>query len=112
MGLVPANLVEGSIAAAGTVSTPVDLSGYMAAGFIATSAMTSANLSFQVATTLTGTYVDVRDAAGAVVSIGPVSGTFALSGTVMEVLRGYRFIRVKTSVAQTSGLSFVMPLKS
>lgn len=105
------NLLHGTINAAGTLSNTIDLSEYSVTGLVVNSTMTLGTLTFQVGWD-NGTLYDLKDSNGAAVSVGPVSGTFAVSAIALAPLIPYRYVVVKTSVAQASGLSFKMPVRA
>lgn len=112
-----ANLLTGTITATGTLTAEIDLMEYTLAGLIAATTMTNGTLSFQVSPTSDnstdgGAYVDVKGTDGSNVAYGPLSGTFALKGTDLEFLRPYRYVKIKTSVAQPTGLQFRLPVKA
>lgn len=104
--------IAASIAANETTSGAIDLRGYVILGLIATSAMISGNLAFQVSDALDGTYVDVEDSSGSAVSLGAFSGTFALKADDLAFLAPYRYLKIVSSVAQTNGVSFILPVKA
>ena len=107
------NLMHGTILAGGTITAPIDLSEYSLVGLIAETTMTLGTLTFRVSSTGEGgTFVDLKDDAGAAIEVGPVSGTFAVSTVALAPLIAYRYVQVKTSVAQASGLKFTMPVRA
>lgn len=106
------NIREGTIPANGTLSEVFDVAGYNMLGLLVSSSMTAGTLTAQVAATEDGTYYDLKDNAGANVQLATGSGTFAVSGVALEPLSPFRYIKIKSSVSQGSGLQMTMTLKA
>ena len=108
---------NGTINAGGTLSNEIDLGDASYAGLIMTSTPVNGTITFQVAAfsdnhpTLGSTvrYVDLYDDAGAIVSATLPSAKCAISSLIMAKVCGYRYVKIKTTPAQTNGLSFIMP---
>lgn len=103
---------RGTILPTATLSSELDLAGASAVGLIVTTSMTLGTLGFMVSDkpdAQSGVYRDLKGSDGANVAVGPVSGTFAVSGAVLAALKGYRYVRIKTSSAQASGLAVELP---
>lgn len=108
------NTLQGTINAGGTLTGEIDLQGYTHIGLMTATNMTAGTLSFEVANQSLasgGVYASLKDGSGVDVQI-PGSDVFALSGEVMKVLAPYRYVRIKTSSAQTSGLLLKLPVKA
>lgn len=102
-------LYRGTINAAGTLSAELDLAGASLYGLIYSGA-TNGTLSFQVSAlpdAAGGTYQDMLS-----VSVGPTGAAGAVSGITLEALRPYRYVKVKMSVAQTTGVLLLIPAKA
>lgn len=109
------NLLVGTILPNGTLTSEIDMREFSIQGAIATTSMTNGTLTFQVSPSSDadgGTYVDVKASDGTTVSLGPLSGTYALKGTDLEFLAPYHYVKIKTSVAQATGLQFKLPVKA
>lgn len=113
------NLLRGTILGGGTLSPEIDTMEFSLLGLIANTAMVACTLSFQVsansdndAAPNTSNYVDVKDNTGTVISFGPLSNTFALSGDQLAFLAPYRYIKIKSAVAQTNGVALLLPAKA
>lgn len=112
-------LFQGTILAGGTLSEEIDLGDASLAGLLFTSTPANGTLSFQVAAysdnhaSLSSTirYADLYDDAGATVAATLPSALCAISTLVTAKIAGYRYVKIKSSVAQTNGLSFVMPAR-
>lgn len=110
-------IVYGTILAGGTLSQEIDLGEWTLAGLIAETSMVNGTLTFQVSSKPDaegGTYVDLRGDQNAVYNPagGAVSGTFALNtSAVMAALTAYRYVKIKSSIAQTNGVRFALPVK-
>ena len=86
------------IAASGTVSGAVDLGGYYAYLQIEIPTITSASLELQVSDSLGGTYQDFGQDALTTAGTGAYNATWNLGG--------WRYIKIKSSVAQTNAVTF------
>lgn len=106
------NAFHGTINAAGTLTNEIDVGEYAVLGLVATTTMTPGTLTFQVATASGGTYYELKDSSGTAISIGPVSGVFAIESGILTKLAPYRYVKIKTSIAQPSGLEFTLPAKA
>jgi hypothetical protein len=99
-------VIDGTINYNGTLSQEIPLSDCEMIGMHVPSGWTNGTLSFQVSSSSDnsaagGAYVDLLGSDGAVISVGPVSGGFAISGTVLEPLKPYHYVKVKSSIAQS-----------
>lgn len=104
-------LFRGTILAGGTLSNVIDISDAVLAGLIIETSAVNGTLTFQTAPTADGTYQTIKDKEGADEAVTLASGTSAISGVHLNFLMPFRFIRIKSSVAQTNGLSFVLPAR-
>lgn len=86
------------IAASGTVSSAADLGEHFAYLQVIIPTITSAQLELQVSEDLNGTYQDLGQNALTNKGTGAYSDTWLLSG--------WRFVKIKSSVAQTSAVVF------
>lgn len=97
------HIVNGTIVTNGTLSNEIPLLDCEMIGLHVDTGWVNGTISFQVAQKSDadgGTYVDLLGSDGASVSIGPVSGGFAISGTVLDPLKPYHYVKVKSSIAQ------------
>lgn len=108
------NVLTGTIPINGTLTHEIDLMGFTTIGLWYTGA-TNGTLSFQVAEKPDiqgGTFVDLLAANGAAVTFGPSGAAGAVSGLVMEALAPYRYVKIKTSIAQATAVTFKLPVKA
>lgn len=108
------NVYRGTIPANGTLSQEFDLYGIREIGAIY-SGTTNGTLSFQVAADRDadgGTYVDLLASNGTPVTFGPTGTSGAISGTVLEALRPYRFVKIKMGNTQAGVVTFQLPTKA
>lgn len=104
----------GTILPTGTLSGQIDTSGLSILGLIVRN-VTSGTLSAMVSDkpdSAGGVYVDLQDSVGVPVAISSGSGAFAVSTLALEPLAAYRYVRIKLSVAQTTGAELIMPMKA
>lgn len=115
------NQVNAAFTNNGTLTNEIDLVGYSIVGLIVTGSMTNGTLGFMVSDLpdvpnrpggQAGVYRDLKNADGSNVTIGAVSGQFAVSGEALKPLAPYRYVRIKSSVAQPSTVTLVLPLKT
>jgi len=92
------------------LSAEVDLAGYGLIGLIIPT-IDSGNVTFEVSATTGGTFVTLKDAVSATLTITAVTGNFAVSADELAALSAYRYVKVKTSVAQTANRTFTFVLK-
>lgn len=107
-------VLNGTILPGGTLSSEIDTGEYGVLGLIAATSFTNGTITFQVShlpDANGGTYVDVKNTDGDNKSFGPVSGTFALTGDDLSCIAAYRYVKIKSSIAQASGVSFILPVK-
>lgn len=71
----------------------------------------SGSITFMVSDTKTSTYYTLNDKDGTAITITAGTGGFAVSTDDLTPLAAYRFIKVKTSVAQTADREFTFILK-
>jgi len=100
------------IAIDGTTSSAVDLEDCEILGLIIP-ALDATNLTFQVCDTFGGTFVGLKVLAGtSALTITATGGNFAVVSNDLEGLRGYRYVQIIASAAQTGGArTFVWLLK-
>ena len=93
-----------------TTSNAIDIGGYVLVGFTLPATMTSTALSWQVSTSLAGTYVGVYDSAGNAVSNVIAGGRFyAVASTTSH---GMQFIRAVTGGAEAAQRVITLHLKA
>ena len=112
------NMFHGTIIAGGTLTTEIDLADYSAFGLMSDTNLVNGTMSFQTSpysdsetdADKTPLYRDVLDETGSVATIGPVSGAIAIKAEdVVQILAGYRYVKIKMSIAQTNGVEFFIP---
>lgn len=103
-------ILPGTINAGGTLSNVIDKSDWDLAGLVVSTTMSLGTITL-FAGHDNGTLYAVKNASGADVTIGPVSGTFAVSGVVLEPLRPYRYVAIGVN-AQTNGLRVILPVRA
>lgn len=107
------NQFNGTIVTGGTISNTIDLGDASnVAGMIFPGSVVYGSLTFQVSHLIGGPFVTVMDTDGTDFDLGPRSGGFAISSDDMSFLMPFRYLRVKTSVAQTNGLVFYVTTRS
>lgn len=107
-----ANAFSGTILPGGTVAEAIDLEGYESIGLVITTPMTTGSIVFEIATSQGGPWIPLIDDTGNQVATSSLTGVFALSGEgVIRRLAPYRYVRLRTSTAQTSGLAFSVVVK-
>jgi hypothetical protein len=97
------SIIDGTINTNGTLSQEIPISDHEMIGVHVSSGWVNGTITFQVSHLPDadgGTYVDLLGSDGSAVSVGPVSGGFAISGTVLEPLKPYHYVKVKSSIAQ------------
>lgn len=108
-------VMRGTILATGTLSTEFDLGGMDVVGLKIDGSPTNGTLSFQVSSIGDdGTNVTYRDlySAGAVLGFNiPSATSFALGSVEMAPLLAFRYLKVKTSVAQATGMGLIFIAK-
>ena len=107
------NMFTGTIPANGTLSQEFDLGSYSQFGLLYSGA-TNGTMSFQVAEKRDadgGTYRDLNLAAGTPVIAGPSGTSGAVSSVVLQALAGFRFVKVKMSIAQSGIVTLNIPAK-
>jgi hypothetical protein len=109
---------QGTILAGGTLSPEIDIGDASVITMMLTTVPTNGTLTFQVAARSDNDsqfgsgaagggqirYVDLYDDAGALVSVTAPSSRYAVSAVKMAPLIGFRFIKIKSTPAQTNGL--------
>ena len=104
------HLFQGTILAGGTLTGEIDLGDVSLVGLMATTVPTNGTLNFQVSAfsddngQARGYYVDLYDDAGAAIAVTAPSARFGVSALVMAKLAGFRYVKIKSSPAQTNGL--------
>lgn len=116
MGQTPSfNQVQGTILAGGTLTaSPLYVEGYAVQGLIANTSSINGTLNFLVNDTddaNSGNWKQVYGSNGSAVAVTLNSGKTAVSSDALTVLRGYKYIHVK-STAQTNGLALTLTLKA
>ena len=106
-------IIDGTIHYNGTLSQEIPLSDHEMIGLHVPSGWVNGTLSFQVSNTsddssVGGAYVDLLGSDGAAISAGPVSDGFAISGIVLEPLKPYHYVKVKSSIAQTGAVIHII----
>jgi hypothetical protein len=96
---------DGTINYNGTLSEEIALFDCEMIGLHVTSGWVNGTITFQVSNTSDqdtegGHYVDLLGSDGAAVSVGPVESGFAISATVLEPLKPYHYVKVKSSIEQ------------
>lgn len=107
-------LYAGTIPANGTLSQEIDIAGGNIYGLIYSGA-TNGTLSFQVSHAPDangGVYVDVNASNGAAVTYGATGASGAITGTVLEAIRPYRYVKIKMSIAQAGVVQLYLPAKA
>ena len=92
------------------LSDAISVRGHAITGLIIPT-IDSANLTFQVCDTRTGTYSTLKDKDGSTITITAGTGGFAVSTDDLTPLAAYRFIKIATSAAQTADREFLFILK-
>lgn len=112
------NLFHGTIIAGGTLTAEIDLSDYSAFGVMSDANLVNGTMSFQASpysdnetdADKTPLYRDILDETGAAETIGPVEGAIAIKAErIVQILAGYRYVKIKMSIAQTNGVAFTIP---
>ncbi|MDD5001483.1 MAG: hypothetical protein PHO55_10940 [Thiomonas arsenitoxydans] len=107
-------VLNGTILPGGTLSSEIDTGEYGVLGLIAATSFTNGTITFRVSNLSDaegGAYVSLKNTDGDDKSFGPVSGTFALTGDDLSCLAPYRYVRIESSIAQSAGVSFILPVK-
>lgn len=115
---VRAGLIPGTITAGGTLTSELDLGGWSTAGLISDGSALTGTLTFQVSaysdndTRFSSNYVELRNGDGTALSI-TIAANRAISGDeIIQALASYRYVKIKTSAAQTNGAKFYLPVKA
>jgi hypothetical protein len=111
------HLFQGTILAGGTLTSEIDLSDASIHGLIVVG-MAAGTLSFQVSpfsetdpnNSSHAVYVDLRDDDGTLVSAGGTGNTTVDMQTMAKV-SVYRYLKIKSDVAQTNGVKFYLPAR-
>lgn len=95
------------------LSTVADLEGLALMGLLVPVTNGTPTLTFQVCDTEGGTFVDLLDKDGSTsaVEISGGAAAFGVSSDDLAALAGYRFVKVKGSVAQVADRTFTWILK-
>lgn len=106
------HFIQTTIAASGTLSSEIDFDNFEPSGLIYSGA-TNGTITFQVSHKRdadSGTYQDLKVAAGTSVLGSTSSGTSgAIDASILNALRGYRFVKVKMSIAQAGAVTLYFP---
>jgi len=89
------------IAKDGQTSGAVDLEDAEILGLILPT-LDSANITFTVSSTLAGTYVALKAKGAGALTLTATTGGFAITSDDLVGLKGYRFVKVVASAAQTT----------
>ena len=112
------NMFHGTIIAGGTLTNEIDLADYSAFGLMSDTNLVNGTVTFQASPYSDGEtdadktplYRDILDENGSVAAIGPVSGAIAIQADqIVQILAGYRYVKIKMSIAQTNGVAFFIP---
>lgn len=111
-------LLQGTIAAGGTLTNEIDMGGWSSMGLIADGSALTGTLTFQASafsdndSVYAENYVDIRNGDGSALSI-TIAANRAISGDeIIQALQPYRYVKIKTSAAQTNGALFYIPVKA
>ena len=113
IGLLNVFRVKATIPSGQSVSSVVDLEDCEVLGLFVPALNNTPSITFQVADDEDSTPVDLLNKDGSTASItisGGASG-FAVSSEDLKPLLGYRFVRVKSSAAQTADRHFYFIVK-
>jgi hypothetical protein len=99
-----------TIAVSTTVSAAVDLLGFTLVGLILPAAFTGTAITFQVSDSLAGTYVPLRDATGAAVSVTVAQGTAAVLDPT--TFAGWRFVKLVSGSAEAADRTVKLALRA
>lgn len=113
------NVLRATITATGTLTNEIDLSEYLLNGIIASGA-TNGTINFQVSAYpdaavnvgYTSSYTTLYDDLGTAVAITLPTGTSAIGADKLRMLAGYRYVKIKTTPAQTTGALFLLPVRA
>lgn len=101
----------GTISTGGTLTPEIDLDGYSVFGLMTLTAFAAGTINFQVSDVSGGTYVTLKDKDGTAIRIGG-TGLFAVSAVDLACLLPYRYVRLLSTVTQTNGVLFALPVRS
>ena len=109
-------LIQGTMAAGGTLTTEIDIGGFEAFGLITDGNLVNSTLSFQVSAFPDGNanafYTDLKDETGTAVTLGPTGTRIAVKSDILtQYLIGYRYVKIKSAATQTNGVKFYLPAK-
>lgn len=108
------NQLSGTIPAAGSLSTTVDLEGWSIAGLIVagagTAALVAGSVQFRVSVDGT-TFYPLMDSTNTRVAYPHSTTGLAYSAVALQVINPYRYVRVEFSAAQTNGARVTLPVK-
>ena len=99
------------IAKDGTVSGIADIEGFAVVGLLIPTIDTS-TITFQVSNLSTGDFYTIKAKDLTALTIASGTGALAVDSTVLDALRGYRFIKIIAGAAQTTAArTFIFILK-
>lgn len=108
------NQLSGTVGAAGSLSTTVDLEGWTVAGLIVsgagTAALVAGSVQFRVSVDGT-TFYPLMDSTNTRVALPHGTTALAYSAVALQVISPYRYTRVEFSAAQTNGARVTFPVK-
>lgn len=111
-------MAQGTIAAGGTLTSEIDLGEWSLTGLISDGNALTGTLTFQVSafsdndSVYAENYVDVRNSDGSALSV-TIAANRAIKGIdIIQALQPYRYVKIKTSAAQTNGAKFYLPVKA
>ena len=107
------SVIDGTIHYNGTLSQEIILFDCEMIGLHVPAGWGNGTVTFQVSNSsdnsnVGGAYVNLLGSDGAAISAGPVSGGFAISGIVLEPLKPYHYVKVKSSIAQNGAVIHVI----
>lgn len=114
------NVLRGTINATGTLSGELDFGPYTLPGGLVFTNATNGTLNFQISaypdantnTGYTSNYATVVDDTGTAVAITLPSGSSCISPEKLRFLAGARYVKIKTTPAQTTGCALLMPVRA
>jgi hypothetical protein len=92
------------------LSEAINIQGHAITGLLVP-ALDSCNLTFMVSDEEAGTYLLLKDKDGNAITLTVTTGQMAISTDDLTPLASYSFIKVKTSVGQSTDRDFVFVIK-
>lgn len=109
------NVLYGTINTAGTCTEEIDLQEYSAHGLMFLTAPTEGTLNFLVAEKSHldgGTYGTLREKTTNPAYVGAPASVGSISADDLTFLKPYRYVRIISDVAQSSGLRIAIPVRT